>query len=622
MAINNKERVRTSIRTLQIIIVGMVLVVVGRLYQLQILEYETYSPLSRENSLRQEYVSPARGLIYDRNGNLLVDNEPIYTITITPSTFDKEKIPLLAELMEFSEAEVRERINEAEQYSWKRSSRLFTEVDFKTFSLIQENIWRLPGIGHKIESKRNYPTPIKSSHVLGYLREVSEEFYNTHDTYRLGDKVGKSGLEKTYEEHLKGELGKKYIRVNAHGQALGSYNGGELDVPPSKGQDLITTLDTELQMMAEELMQNKNGAVVALNPNDGSVLSMVSSPQFDIRRLSGRIDQEYWNKVNSDTANILFNRAISNKQPPGSTFKPFMSLVGLELGLLTPDKEIHCDGGFTKGRRYKCTKAHGWQTMEEAIQNSCNTYFFSLMNDIATKGHINEWHDLITDFGMGRMNHIDLPYEVEGIIPDSTYLMDYFQNIYKSSYWSIGDMISLGVGQGLVSVSPLQMAVSASTIANGGTWIQPHVVRGIRQANGNIKETKPQTRQLEWIDEEQLNVVKNGMRRVVQEGSGRWYAKTDRVDIAGKTGTAQNPHGEDHAWFIAFAPVDDPQIAVAAFVENAGYGSMSSAPIASLLIEKYVTGSIEREWIYQKMLDFNPQDQEDEDEEDSSEADD
>lgn len=617
MAINNKERLKTSIRILQVLIIGMVLVVVGRLYQLQILEYETYSPLSRENSIRQEYVNPARGLIYDRNGNLLVDNEPIYTITITPSSFDKDKIPLLAELMEFSEEQVRDRIEEAKQYSWKRSSRLFTEVNFKTFSLIQENIWRLPGIGHKIESKRNYPTPIQSSHVLGYLREVSEEYYNNHNDYRLGDKVGKSGLEKTYEEQLKGELGQRYIRVNAHGQALGSYNGGELDEAPTKGKDLITTLDTELQMMAEELMKNKNGAVVALNPKNGAVLSMVSSPQFEIRKLSGRIDEEYWNRINSDTANILFNRAISNKQPPGSTFKPFMSLVGLELGLITPETEVHCDGGFYKGRMYKCTKAHGWQSLEQAIQNSCNTYFFSLMNQIATKGHIDDWHNLITDFGMGRKNYIDLPYEVEGIIPDSTYLMNYFQNIYKSSYWSIGDMISLGVGQGLVSVSPLQMAVSASTIANGGTWIQPHLVRGVRDNNGNINETNPQKRQLDWLEEDRLEVVKNGMRRVVQEGSGRWYAKTDRVDIAGKTGTAQNPHGEDHAWFIAFAPVDDPQIAVAALVENAGYGSMSSAPIASLLIEKYVTGSIEREWIYQKMLDLNPQSDDDDDEEDN-----
>lgn len=613
MATANKERVRTSIRILQIIILGMALVVVGRLYQLQIVEYETYSPLSRENSIRQEYVSPARGLIYDRNGNLLVDNEPIYTITITPANFDKKKIPLLADLMQLPDEEVREQVKQAEQYSWKRSSRLFKEVNFRTFSLIQENIWRLPGIGHKIESKRNYPTPIEASHVLGYLREVSEEFYDNHSDYRLGDKVGKSGLEKTYEEELKGGLGKEYIKVNALGQSLGSYNGGELDEAPTKGKDLVTTLDTELQMMAEELMEGKSGAVVAMNPNNGAVLSMVSTPQYDIRKLSGRIDREYWNSINGDTTDPLFNRAISNKQPPGSTFKPFMSLAGLQMGLITPDTRVHCDGGFHKGRTYKCTKAHGWQTLEEAIQNSCNTYFFSLMNDIATKGSIDTWQDLITDFGMGRPNYIDLPYEASGIIPDSTYLMNYFQNVYKSSYWSVGDIISLGVGQGMVSVSPLQMAVAASTIANGGTWIQPHLVKAIRNNNNNMQQTNPQSRKLEWLDEDQLEVVKSGMRRVVQEGSGRWYAKTPRVDIAGKTGTAQNPHGQDHAWFIAFAPVDDPQIAVAALVENAGYGSMSSAPIASLLIEKYITGSVERQWIYDKMLNLEPRPEDDED---------
>ena len=611
MGPSRKERVRRSILILQFVVIALALVVVGRLYQLQILEYETYSPLSRENSIRQEYVNPARGLIYDRYGNLLVDNEPIYTITITPANFEMDNIPLLANLMKMPVEDVRGKIIEAKNYSWNRSSRLFTEVDFKTFSLIQENIWRLPGIGHTIESKRNYNTPVQASHVLGYLREVSEEYYRTNSSYRLGDKVGKSGLEKIYEDELRGQLGTEYIRVNALGQSLGPYNEGELDEAPVKGNDILTTLDTELQLTAEELMKDKNGAVVALNPQNGAVLSMVSSPQYDIRKLSGRIDKEYWRQINADTTNPLYNRAISTKQPPGSTFKPLMALVGMEMGIITPDTKVYCNGAFYKGRSYKCTKAHGWQKLEEAIQNSCNTYFFSLMNDIAMKSNIDKWNDLITDFGLGRRNYIDLPFEVTGIIPDSTYLLNYFQDTYNQDYWSIGDIINLGVGQGLVSVSPLQMAVAAATIGNGGTWVQPHVVTAIRRSNGEIVEMDPQKRQLDWIDQERLALVKNGMRRVVQQGSGRWYAKTDRVDIAGKTGTAQNPHGMDHAWFIAFAPAEDPEIAVAALVENAGYGSLSAAPIASLLIEKYITGTIERQWIYDKMLNFEPREEED-----------
>jgi len=265
-------------------------------------------------------------------------NEPIYSITITPASYDQENTPILAELMDVPVKEVKKRIKEARSYSMYRSSRLFTEVDFKTFSVIQENIWQLPGIGHQIESKRHYPVDsLQASHLLGYLREVSKEEYLKTKSYHLGDKVGKSGLEMSYEEHLRGALGTRYIRVNAMGQNLGSYQDGAIDESPQKGSDLYTSIDTELQLLAEDLMKGKRGAVVALNPNDGSVLSMVSAPQYDIRKLSGRIDFDYWQSVNADTTNPLYNRAISGKQPPGSTFKPLMALMGLELDIISSD---------------------------------------------------------------------------------------------------------------------------------------------------------------------------------------------------------------------------------------------------------------------------------------------
>jgi len=606
MQYRKKKRTQISIRVLQIGVILLGLIILGRLFQLQIIDYDTYGPLSRKNSLRQEIVSPARGLIYDRNGNLLVDNEPIYSITITPASYDNDNTPLLADLMNVPVEKVEKRIEEARSYSWYRSSRLFTEVDFKTYSLIQENIWQLPGIGHQIESKRHYPVDsLEAAHMLGYLREVSKEEYLQAKNYHLGDKVGKSGLEMAYEDELRGEMGIQYIKINAMGQNLGSYQNGAIDESPEKGADLYTTIDTELQLLSEDLMQGKRGAIVALNPEDGSVLSMVSSPQYDIRKLSGRIDSDYWAKINSDTTDPLFNRAISSQQPPGSTFKPLMALMGLEMGLITPETEIDNPGYYYRGRRYNDLADPGKYNVGKALQESSNTFFFWLMDQIATKRGIDHWHELVTSFGLGQRNNIDLPNESAGTIPDSTYL----NRILGEGRWGIGDQLSLGVGQGFVGVSPLQMALVASEIANGGYHVQPHLVRAIKQNDGAVRLTDPKKEKIEWVSKENLQVVRNGMRRVVTDGSGRYYADLDSVKVAGKTGTAQNPHGQDHGWFICFAPLDDPKIAVAVLVENGGYGSISAAPIASLLVEQYLTGEIDRSYVYNYVKTFKPRKQ-------------
>lgn len=603
MQYRKKKRTLISIRVLQGSMLLMGLIILGRIFQLQILEVETYGPLSRENSLRQEVITPARGLIYDRNGTLLVDNEPIYSITITPASYNPGNTELLADLMDVSVQEVNERINEARIYSWYRSSRLFTEIDFKKFSVIQENIWRLPGIGHQIESKRHYPIDsLRASHVFGYLREVSEKEYLDSENYHLGDKVGKSGLETVYENHLRGQLGVEYIRVNALGQVLGPYQEGEINEAPVKGSDIFTTLDTSLQLLAEDLMKGKRGAVVALNPDDGSVLSMVSSPQYDIRRLSGRIDTDYWRSINADTTDPLYNRAITSKQPPGSTFKPLMALMGLETGIITADTEIDNPGYFYRGRRYNDLADPGKYDVTKAIEKSSNTFFFWLMEQIVNKRSIDHWNKLASDFGLGQVNSIDLPNETRGILPDSTYL----NTILGENRWGIGDQLSLGVGQGFMAASPLQMALVAAQIGNGGYRIQPHLVQAIRQNDGNVLLTNPEKKKIEWVDSNEIRIVKEGMRRVVTDGSGRYYANLDSIDVAGKTGTAQNPHGQDHGWFIAYAPVDDPKIAIAVLVENGGYGSISAAPIASLLIEQYLTGEINREYVYRYVKEFEP----------------
>ncbi|TYP92602.1 peptidoglycan glycosyltransferase [Fodinibius salinus] len=597
------KRPQISIRVLQSIIIILGLIILGRLFQLQILQHDTYGPLSRKNSLRQEVIQPARGLIYDRNQNLLVDNEPIYTITINPASYDSKNTPLLANLLGIPSKDVKKRVQKAKTYSWYRSSRLFTEINFSTFSIIQENIWRLPGIGHQVESKRHYPVDsLKASHLLGYLREVSKKEYSSKKNYHLGDKTGKSGLELAYQDQLRGTLGTKYIRINAMGQKVGPFRDGRIDEAPQKGADLITTIDTKLQLLAEDLLKDKRGAVVALNPDNGAVLSMASAPTYDIRKLSRRIDSTYWQTINADTTDPLFNRAVSSEQPPGSTFKPLMALMGLEMDIINPETEIESPGYYVRGRRYNDLADPGTYNVGKALQESSNTFFFWLMDQIATTKGLNRWHKLASSFGLGQRNNIDLPNEATGTLPDSSY----FDKIIGKNKWGIGDQLNLGIGQGFMSASPLQMALVAAEIGNGGYWIQPHIVQQIQQSNGQVLRTNPKKEKISWVDKNELAVVKDGMRRVVTTGSGRYYADLDSITVAGKTGTAQNPHGKDHGWFISFAPVDDPKIAIAVLVENGGYGSQSAAPIASLMIEQYLNGEIDRSWVYNYVKTFNP----------------
>jgi penicillin-binding protein 2 len=603
--LRNKQEKRNdvSIRVLQVITITLMLIFAARLFQLQIIEYETYGPLSLANSIRQENVSPARGLIFDRIGRMLVDNQPIYTITVTPANFDPGTIPLLADYLGMTSETLEDRVQAARRYSWHRPSRLVTDISFHRFSKIQENIWKLPGIGYHVESKRHYPTEIMGSHLFGYLSEVTQQEYRSSRRYNLGDKAGRSGLEFIYEQDLRGDLGARYIRVNALGQALGPFEEGKMGHKPVKGADIYTHIDHDLQLLAEDLMVGKTGGVVAMDPNTGAILALVSSPGFDVDRLSGRIDMNYWLSLNADTTNPLFNRAISSMQPPGSTVKPLLGLIGLDFGIIDPGTTITCRGGFTLGRFYRCTRQHGRQNLVEAIQNSCNTYFFSLMHQAMNRKGLNAWHRHTASFGLGQLTNIDLPHERRGILPDSAYYNTHFGD---SRNWGIGDLISVGVGQGTFSSSPLQMAVVASQLANGGYRVRPHIVDRIVYPDGSVTINSHERERIPWIKGEHLRVVQQGMRKAVSEGSGRFYAEISGVEVAGKTGTAQNPHGIDHGWFISYAPYDNPEIAIAVLVENAGFGSISAAPIAGLMMEQYFHGQIRRNWVYEYVKTFTP----------------
>lgn len=596
------NRTKTSIRVLQIIIFTLTAIVFGRIFFLQIIQFETYSIIGEKNSIRHKYVSPARGLIYDRNRVLLVDNEPIFTITITPANFKKETIPLLAELLEVEDSIITHRVNQAQKYSWYRTSPLLKDVNFNSFTNVQENLWRLTGIGHEIGSKRNYPSKVNASHIFGYLREADKKEYEASSDLRLGDKIGKSGLELIYENNLRGNLGTEFLKVNALGQSLGIFEGERSGTNPVQGDNLVTTIDAELQAFAEELMVGKTGAIVAMNPNNGEILALVNSPNYTVDKLAGRIDRGYWADINSDSTRPLFNRAISSRQPPGSTFKPLMGMIGLHLGYVTPETIIPNIGGYRRGRLYKDIAPLGDYDLETAIAYSSNTYFYSLMDKIGSNGQLNDWHHLIEQIGVSNDRTVDLPSVTKGIIPDSTY----FNQRFGFRKWGIGDLINLGIGQGVLSFSPLQIAQITSSIANGGYRINPHIVHSIEKSDGTISEIPIFYEKIEWMKDDYLNVVTKGMRRVVEEGSARYWVKNDIIDIAGKTGTAQNSKGFSHGWFTSFSPIDEPEIVITVFLENAGFASSSAAPIATLLHEKYYTGTVSRSNIYDYVKNWVP----------------
>lgn len=598
-----KTSINRTYLVLQVMVFLIFMVFFGRLIQLQILDHDIYNPISERNSIRQEVINPARGLVYDRHGNLIISNEPTFTITITPLNFDRSTIPLLAELTQTDEETIERAVTAARSFSLHRASRLLQDVSFEVFSNVQENLWRLPGIDHLVEGKRSYPSGARFSHTLGYLSEVTRAELEASGDYRLGDQIGRMGIERRYESDLRGTSGTRFITVNALGRTLGSFDNGNLDIFPEKGSDLHTTLDVELQKLAEKLLVGKTGGVVALDPRTGGILAIASAPDYDNSRLAGRIDRDYWVQISSDSLTPLFNRSIATVQPPGSTLKPLTGLMGLQMGIITPQTTIYCPGGYQRGRFYRCLRQHGNQTIEDAIETSCNTFFYALMDRMMSRHGLNLWAEMKKSTGLGRRNNIDLTGENAGLIPDSTY----FNRVFGERRWGLGDLISLGIGQGAMGASPLQMAVSTASIANGGYLVQPHLVHTVVHPDGKVEHISPSIERINWIRNDHLMTIQRGMRRAVLYGGGRFYANLPDVSVAGKTGTAQNPHGQNHGWYIAYAPAEDPQIVIAVLLEGAGFGSVSASPIAGLMFEQYFYGEIRRQRVLDHVLNFVPE---------------
>ncbi len=612
-----KTHDHAQVQLLRRILLGIVVVLWGalffRLIQIQVFEYERYQPLSQKNALRLETIAGTRGTIYDKSGEILVENQPVFTVTITPIDYDTSNNQQIASILDIEMDEYIKRIDRARRYSRHRPSVLAAEVPFGPYSLLEENRWRLPGIGFRQQDKRNYPSSARASHVFGYLREADLDETQGSESIRLGDKIGKSGLELVYDPMLRGGLGERYYRVNALGQSLGEYTLASNERPnPPRGDDLVLTIDEDLQAYAERLMGDSKGAAVVMDPSNGALLALLSSPDIDLARLAGRLDREYWADINTDSLTPLFNRVTSASQPPGSTLKPLMGIIGQHMGLITPETVIQNTGTYRLGRDYADLAPPGEYTLESSLAFSSNTYFFELMEKIARQGKLDEWAGYLRDVGLGQPTGIDLGSESRGIVPDSSRM----NQLFGPKRWGLGDLINLGIGQGVFSVTPIQLAVTTSLIANGGQRVTPHLVseRIVGGATREILEY-PAT-PVTWIEKSTLEPIHKGMRAAVQNSVVSWLLEVPELEIAGKTGTAQNPRGQDHGWFTAFAPVNDPQVVVVVFMENGGFGSVSAAPIGSLLIEKVLTGTTNRAYVERHVDAYVPPDPDEDDEND------
>ena len=565
-------------------ILGIIfLVFTARLYQLQLIYRDEFGRKSEENSIRAITREPVRGYVYDRNGILLVDNRPSYTVTITPSEFDTSMTSFLAAILGVTPDFIRDRVAKGILYSRFVPAKIKRDLDFATLAGIEEYRYELPGVDYQIESKRFYPTAARASHLLGYTKEISDrQLSELGGRYRQGDVIGSAGLEASYESFVRGQKGYEFITVDARGKTVGSFEGGKRDIQPKEGYDLYLTLDGRVQAVAESLLASRRGAVVAIDPKDGGIIALASKPDYDLSIFSGVTPPVVWNEMNSDTTHPLFNRATMTKYPPGSTFKMVLAAAALDEGVVDTTWTVTCRGQFRYGNKiFKDLHVHGRVNILDALKVSCNVFFYQLM----LKTGLENWTNYGADFGFGRPTGIDIPEETSGILPSS----DYLDKLYGKGKWTEGYLVSLGIGQGELGVSPLQMGCYAMVLANKGIYHQPHAVDSLFNKRLNRMERIGHSERRLKVSETTWDLIRGAMQNVVnaEGGTGR-AARIPGIPTAGKTGTAQNPHGEDHAWFVGFAPFDEPRIAVAVLIENIGFGGSYAAPMARLVMQTYL----------------------------------
>ncbi len=568
----------------------VVLVLMIKLFSIQVID-QSYKRSSDNNTLRYVTQYPARGKVYDRNGNLLVYNEAIYDLMVIPRQVKNLDTLAFCSTIDITRKSFDERMKKARRYSSFSPSVFMAQITKEEYGRIAENLHQFPGFYFQTRSVRNYPYPI-AAHTLGNIGEVGKRDLEKDSYYKVGDYIGKSGIESFYEKELRGEKGMKIIVVDVHNREKERFMNGEFDTLPVAGKDIYLGIDAELQAYGEALMRNRTGSIVAIEPSTGQILAMVTSPSYDPNELVGRVRGANYSKLLNDTLKPLVNRATSGIYPPGSNFKMVNGLIVLESGVVTKNSQYPCMG--KESQPIRCTHTHSNPvSLYDAIENSCNPYFWETFRDMFSSSRFSSskeayqyWYELVTSFGLGSAFKTDIPSEASGNIPKAAY----YDKLYRG-VWNALTVRSLSIGQGEILVTPLQLANLAAAIGNEGYYYPPHLIKSF--SDGTPIDSNMTTKRVISIKPKHFKDVKVGMCRVFEGESGTArYSAIDSIQVAGKTGTAENPHGDDHSLFMGFAPADNPQIAIAVVVENAGFGSQWAAPIASLMMEKYIRGYI------------------------------
>ena len=585
------------------IIVSVIFII--RLASLQ-LSGDSY--FNSDFAIQELSVYPERGLIFDRNGNLLVANQPSYELIIIPENTSEFDTISFANLIDMNPDELKKEINSSIAYSTKLPSVIKSQISKEKNAFLQEKIWLFEGFYLRKNSVRDYIKPF-ASNVIGYTGEVDRNDIANNSYYENGEMIGKQGIEKYYEDELKGIKGKKYFQKDRFNRVIGPFNNSLSDVSPSKAKNITLTIDIDLQEYAESLLQNKRGGVVAIEPSTGEILTLVSSPTYRSEQFIGENRTENFNKLLNDSINKpLFDRSLQAQYSPGSPMKILNALIGLQEGVINENTTFTCNAGhyYARNAFMGCHNSFGTiSNLRKGIYNSCNTYFARTYSGIIDKYEtpsegLDNWANHIKSFGLGNYLGYDLAIGKKGFIPES----DYYNRFYGNNRWGSSTTISNSIGQGEILTTPIQMANFASAIANRGFYVKPHFVKRVDNKSINDRDKNYTT-----IDKENFEIVIDGMVDVVDRGTAR-IAKINGINVAGKTGTVENfiliedekKQLTDHSTFIAFAPAEDPKIVVSVFIENGYWGSRWAAPIASLIIEKYLKEDVGRKWLENRMV--------------------
>ena len=585
------------------IFLTIVLVFLGRLFYIQVID-DSYKLSANNQALMYVTQYPVRGLIYDRKGELLVYNEVAYDLMVVPKRVKNLDTLSFCKLMGISDSSFAIKMFGAIKHSRYKASVFEKQIPANEWASITEKLYKFPGFYGAKRTLRKYPESV-GAHVLGYISEASLGDLKRDIYYKKRDYVGKRGLEKEYEKRLRGIRGNKVLLVDVHNRVKGSYQNGKYDILPIAGENLVSTLDRNLQKYGERLMGNKRGSIVAIEPNTGEILAMVSAPSYDPNLLVGRPrSQNYKMLLANDTLNPLFNRAIDAQYRPGSIFKLVEALIALDEGVISTETRFLCNREIIG-----CHGKHTNDNLIPAIQHSCNPYFWNVFKKLVQRGHhssifkdaaygLNLWQERVKLFGLGVQLQTDLPGLKKGNVPD----VNFYDRWYGANRWAFPTIYSVSIGEGEMLVVPIQMANLAATIANKGYFYTPHLVKSI--GSNSVKRKEFTVRHETEVDSKHFDPVIEAMYRVVnKQGGTARRARIDSIDVCGKTGTVQNDPWPDHSVFIAFAPKENPKIAIAVYVEHSDHGGTWAAPISSLMMEQYLTGEVKRPKKEQRVFD-------------------